>query len=225
MKTPQGNAADWLAGAFKKNPESFLLLAAGAVLLMRHGGRNAQVQAVASDAVAPVASAAAGVRDYAADVTDRTMRSASAMASAASGYGTRATRRAGEQSGRIVQQARDGMVRVANDQPLVIAMAGMAAGAALASVLRPTHFEQETLAPIGEQVVETATRVGDQLREATASAGETLKKAADERGLNAEGLSDVASEVAGAFKGSFASADGTGSEASTRDRTKTDHAP
>jgi hypothetical protein len=116
----------------------------------------------------------------------------------------------GRQSGRLVQQARDGIVQVANDRPLMVAMAGMAAGAALASVLRPTQLEQQTLAPVGEQVVEAASRVGDQLREATATAGETLKKAADERGLNAEGLNDVASEVAGAFKDSFAGETGSG---------------
>jgi hypothetical protein len=207
MNTSQGTSADWLLGAFKKNPEGFLLLAAGAVLLMRQG-RNSQPQAVASDAASSVADAAAGARDYAADVTNRTARSASSMASAASEYATQATRKVGEQSERVVQQAQStlqqGINRVLKEQPLVIAVAGIAAGAAIASAFPATDFEKETLGPIGDQVADAANRVGEQLKEATATAGETLKKAADERGLNAEGLKEVASEVAGAFKGSIA---------------------
>ena len=58
----------------------------------------------------------------------------------------------------MVQRAqstlRDGITQVVNEQPLVVAMAGLAAGAALASVLRPTEFEKEALRPVGEQVVE-----------------------------------------------------------------------
>jgi len=220
MNTSQGTGADWLIGAFKRNPESFLLMAAGAVLLLRNGG-GAQAQAVAGDAVSTVASAAAGGRDFATNVTDRAVRSATSMASAASDYATQTTRKVGEQSGRIVQQARstfrDGITRVVNEQPLVIAMAGLATGAALASVLRPTEFENEALRPVHEQVVEAATHVGDQLKEATATAGETLTKAADQRGLTVDGLKDVATEVAGAFKDSFTKAEETGnSQASHR---------
>ncbi len=225
MNTSPGTAADWLIGAFKRNPESFLLMAAGAVLLMRQGGGGAQAQAVASHAVSSGPSAAADLRGYAADVTDRTARSVNSMASAASDYATQTTRKVGEQSGRMVQQAqstlRDGITRVVNEQPLVVAMAGLAAGAALASVLRPTEFEKDALRPLGEQAFEAATHVGGQLKEATVTAGETLKKAADQRGLNVEGLKDVASEVAGAFKGSFARAGEAGNSQASRPTPRT----
>ena len=144
-------------------------------------------------------------------------------------YAAQATRKVGEQSERIVQQAQstlqDGISRVLNEQPLVIAVAGMAAGAALASVLRPTNFEKEALGPIGDQVAEAANRVGEQIKEATATAGETLKKAADQRGLNAEGLKDVASEVAGAFKGSFGGTDQTSNPQTSNPKPRTDSAP
>jgi hypothetical protein len=211
MNTSQGTAAEWLVGAFKKNPEGILLLAAGAVLLMRQSSGSAPTQAVAD--------AAAGVRDYAADVTGRTVQSASSMASAASDYVKEATRTVGEQSERTAHKAQsalqDGINRVLNDQPLVIAMAGIAAGAALASVLRPTEFEKEALRPIGEKATEAAARVGEQLKEATATAGETLRHAADQRGLNAQGLKDVASEVTGSFTSSLAGDDAGDDRAGT----------
>jgi hypothetical protein len=113
----------------------------------------------------------------------------------------------GEQSERLVQQAQSTLQgtlnRVLQEQPLVIAVAGIAAGAAMAAAFPATDFEKETLGPIGDQVSDVASRVGEQLKEATAQAGETLKKAADERGLNPDGLKEVASEVAGAFGSSM----------------------
>ena len=60
-------------------------------------------------------------------------------------------------------------------------------------------MERQTLGPIGDQISGAAGRMGEQLQQATAKAGEKLKSAADERGLNADGLKDVAKEVASAF--------------------------
>ena len=89
---------------------------------------------------------------------------------------------------------------ILQNQPLTIAVAGVAAGAALAAAFPPTDLEKQTLGPVGDQVSKTAERVGDQLKQATAKAGEKLKSAAAERGLNVEGLKDVAGEVADTFK-------------------------
>jgi hypothetical protein len=106
--------------------------------------------------------------------------------------------------------------RVLNEQPLAIAVAGIAAGAAIASVFPASDFEKETLGPIGDQVSEAAVRVGEQLKEATATAGQTLKGAAEQRGLNAGGLKEVASEVADAFSSSMSGRSGSGGDAQSR---------
>ncbi len=102
-----------------------------------------------------------------------------------------------------VQQAQSTLQGTANrilqEQPLAIALVGLAAGAAVAAALPATDFEREHLGPIGDQMSDAAYRVGDQLKEATSKAGEKLKSAAGERGLNAEGLKEVASEVAETF--------------------------
>jgi hypothetical protein len=92
---------------------------------------------------------------------------------------------------------------VLQEQPLMIAAAGLAAGAAVAAAFPATQFEKDTLGPVGRQVSEAASRAGGQLKEATVNAADALKNAAGERGLNAEGLKDVASEVANAFSGTL----------------------
>jgi len=99
---------------------------------------------------------------------------------------------------------------VLQDQPLVVALAGMAAGAAVAAAFPTTEFEKGTLGPLGEQVSDAANCLSEQLKEATVKAGEKLKNVVDEKGLNPSGLKDVASEVAGAFSGSMTGS-GTGS--------------
>ena len=76
------------------------------------------------------------------------------------------------------------MNRVLQDQPLVVALAGMAAGAAVAAAFPTTDFEKGTLGPLGEQVSDAASRMGEQFKEATVKAGEKLKNVVDEKGLN-----------------------------------------
>ena len=226
MNISQEGPADWLLGAFKKNPEGLLLLAAGAVLMMRQRG-NGSTQAMASEGASRMTAAAESVRDSAADITDRTMKSASDMASQASDYATQATRQASDyatqatrkvsqQSERVIRQAQstiqDTVTRVLKDQPLMVVVAGLAAGAAVASVFPSTELEKEALSPIGERMTEAATRAGEQLKEATVAAGDTLKKAAEQRGLNVDELKDVANEAAGAFKERISGGSGSQSD-------------
>jgi hypothetical protein len=108
-----------------------------------------------------------------------------------------------DQSGRIAQQAQSTVQstvdRVMNQQPLVVALAGLAVGAAVAAAFPATEVEQRTLGPAGERLSEVAADAGRQLNQAASAAGERLKSAAEERGLSAEGLKEMASDVAGTF--------------------------
>ena len=216
------STSDWLIGAFKQNPEGLLLLAAGACLLLRKSSAlmGPQVQARSGTSRrSPFSKAVSGAQEYAGDVAERTAETVGSVASAASDYASKAGRAVGEQSGRVVQQAQSTLQGTANrilqEQPLAIVLAGLAAGAAVAAAFPATDFEREHLGPIGDQVSDAAHRVGDQLKEATSKAGETLKSAVDERGLNAEGLKEVASEVAGAFS-STVMGSGANAEKSTQ---------
>ena len=94
----------------------------------------------------------------------------------------------------------------------MVAVAGVAAGAAIAAAFPTTEIERQTLGPIGDQLSDAASRVGGQLQEATTKAGEKLKSAVEERGLNADGLKEVVSDAASAFGDSMSGNKDQGSE-------------
>jgi len=220
-----GDGGAWIFNAIKRNPEGLLLLAAGAVLMMRTSSPQSSQAAFNDATYAPTkdtASKTAGqMADAVTDTARRTMDAASSYASTASDtarqtmdaaksyassaveYADQAKRVVGKQSDRVVRQTRSVAQGVLQNQPLAILAAGLAAGAALAAAFPPTELEKETLGPVGDQLSKTAERVGDQLKQATAKAGEKLKTAAEERGLHTEGLKDVAGEVVDTFKASM----------------------
>jgi hypothetical protein len=216
---------DWIMGALKSNPEGLLLLAAGCALLLRSGasGRSAHAhERVGSTGTGrertseyygsrqtgagiseTISQAADSARDYAADVSKTVSDKAGTYASAVGEYADDAWR----QSERFVGQARntvqDTINRVLQKQPLALAVAGLAAGAAVAAAFPATAVERRTLGPAGERLTDAAASAGQQLGQAASKAGERLMDAADQRGLNTEGLKEVASDVAGAFGSAF----------------------
>jgi hypothetical protein len=217
--------ANWIMGAVKSNPEGLLLLAAGCALLLRSGGSNRSAHAHersglmgtgwehTSENYGPrqtgagisetISQAADSTRDYAADVSKTVSDKASTYASAVGEYADDAWR----QSERFVGQARNtvrGTInRVLQDQPLAVAVVGLAVGAAIAAAFPATAIERRTLAAAGERLTDAAASAGQQLSQAASKAGERLMDAADQRGLNTEGLKEVASDVAGAFGSAF----------------------
>jgi hypothetical protein len=145
-------------------------------------------------------------RSYATSASDaarETVESAKSYASSASQYAGQARRAVGEQSERVARQTRSMAQGILQNQPLAIAAAGLAVGAALAAAFPPTQIERETLSPMGDQMSKAAERIGDQLKQATMKAGEKLKSTAEERGLDSEGLKEMASEVADTFRTSM----------------------
>jgi ElaB/YqjD/DUF883 family membrane-anchored ribosome-binding protein len=143
------------------------------------------------------------------DTTDRVGKTLSETAdrytSAAGEYVEDARRTIVDQSGRIAEQAQSTVERIVREQPLAIAIAGLAAGAAVAAAFPATRFERETLGPVGERLSDAASSAGERLTEAASAAGERLKAAAEEKGLHAEGLKETARDVAGTFEKSFSS--------------------
>lgn len=219
---PLGDSGEWILNTIKRNPEALLLLAAGAVLMMRTNvpqssratsmdagttpdaaGSASQFAETVTDTARRTMDTAASYASTASDAARQTMDAAKSYASSAGEYAGEARRKVGEQSDWVVGQTRSMAQSVLQNQPLAIVMAGVAAGAALAAALPPTELEKETLGPVGDQMSKAAERVGDQLKQASVKAGERLRSAAEERGLHAEGLKDVASEVADTFKASM----------------------
>ena len=198
---------EWMLNAIKRNPEGLLLLAAGAVLMLRTGARaSGAAQSMAAAYGQKPETYAGAVRktfDAASDAARQTADTATSYASAASDYADKARRVVGEQSERLSRQTQSAASSILQNQPLAIVMAGIAAGVAIAAAFPPTEFERDTLGPIGSEMSKATERFGEQLKEATTKAGETLKTAADERGLNPEGLKEIAGEVADTFKSSI----------------------
>jgi gas vesicle protein len=200
-----GNPTDWLLRIWKSNPEGLLLMAAGGALLlrsgsssssgaMRSGGRN--YSAAASDytetAGGNVNRAMNEAGGYASDLADQAKQAKSSYASSAADYTRKTTDALRDQSSRIMDQGTSTMDRIIRDQPLVVALSGLAIGAAAAAAFAPTEMEKRTIGPVVEQAA-------DQLKQATETAGNKLKEATEERGLSAEGLKEVAAEVGEAF--------------------------
>jgi hypothetical protein len=69
--------------------------------------------------------------------------------------------------------------RVLRDQPLAVALAGLAAGAAVAAVLPSTQIEGRTLEGAREVLTQAAGEAGESVLGAAANAGERLKGAAE----------------------------------------------
>jgi len=214
-----GDSGEWILNTIKRNPEGLLLLAAGAVLMLRTGTTRsprssfkdnsdgpavgAQVADALSDTVRSATDAASSYASAATDTVRQTMDTAKSYASSAGNYAEQATRKVSEQSDRLIQQTKSMSRGVLQNQPLAILAAGLAAGAALAAAFPTTELEKETLGPVGEQASKAAAHVGEQLKQATMKAGEKLKSAAEERGLHTEGFKEVADEVADTFKASM----------------------
>ena len=96
------------------------------------------------------------------------------------------------------------MERVLRDQPLAVAVAGLAAGAAVAALFPSTDIEGRTLGGAREALTDAAGKAGEMVLDAAGKAKERLQAAAEERGFSSQGLQGLASEVAESFTGTVA---------------------
>jgi len=230
--SPSFGSADWLMSAVKKNPEGLMLLAAGCALLLRSGRRSAQESRYVSgqyqrypgsqarydesdqdwkmrEGMSRAADTARGyLSDTAENVGKTLSETTDRYVSAAGDYAEGARRTIVDQSGRMVEQAQSTIERIVREQPLAVAIAGLAAGAAVAAAFPATRFEREMLGPTGERLSEAVSDAGERLSDAASAASDRLRTAADEKGLNKEGLKEVARDVAGSFEKSFSDQQG-----------------
>jgi hypothetical protein len=218
-------SAGWLVSTVTKNPEGLLLLAAGCALLLRSastknvrsgaqwtqrdGSRNDRWQMPES-----VSQMADTARDYASEVGQTVSQVGQAVGekadqyvTAAGEYADQARRAVVDQSGQLAEQAQSTVERIVRNQPFAVAVAGLAAGAAVAAAFPVTRMEQETLGSAGQKLADAAGSAGEKLSGAASAAGDRLMNAAEERGLSAGGLKEVARDVASAFEGSLSGDD------------------
>jgi hypothetical protein len=217
-QSSMSNSGDWLWRSIKRNPEGLLLVAAGAALLMRTAGPskaksapsdssdsflNNDISAAATQTKDTVSEFSSSASEFASQTTERVRKAASTT-----------TDKATEAARQTRSSAQSYASRMLDEQPLVFAVAGLAASAVLAAAFPATQMEKDTLGPIGNQASHAAQRVGDQLKDATMAAGETLKNAARERGISQEGLKEVAADAANAFSSRMSGHDEPANDAS-----------
>ena len=189
-------ASDWLWGAVANNPEGLLLLAAGGVLLMRKsaqaGGRARGRATQSYDAHRRSGTSGSSLREEGESALE-------SIAGSTSNYAREATRAASEGAAALIGQAQStfssGLDRALDDQPLLVALGGLAAGAAIAAVLPTTNLERQALGPFGEQFSEEASRLGGQLKKTASKAAGTLKSGVQEHSLDPDGVKKIVSEV------------------------------
>ncbi len=137
--------------------------------------------------------------DYANTITDRVSETASSVANAANAAsrnlveGSRGLKR---QAQTTLQSTIEGVLR---DQPLAVAAVGFVAGAAVAAAFPATDAEVRALGGARETLSEAVDQAGKKIMGAAGKAGERLKSAAEDKGLTANGLKDLAGDVGKAF--------------------------
>jgi ElaB/YqjD/DUF883 family membrane-anchored ribosome-binding protein len=214
-------SAGWLTNTISRNPEGLLLLAAGCALLMRKAGTArvkegrdfggvhrreengyGRVESAADEGRSlreTIADTARSAGEYASDVSDNIKENVSSYASTVSDYADQAS----QSTGRIARQAGSALQSSAQNilqqQPLAVAVAGFAVGAAVAATFPPTEIERRNLGPTGERLKDAALQAGEQIKGAGVQAKEKLASVAEEHGLTAEGLKDMAQQVGDAF--------------------------
>jgi hypothetical protein len=158
-----------------------------------------------NEAAATVSNKAA---DYAAALSDTT----GAVSDKVAGYAASVSDQAADWSKNVADhttrmglQARssieEGVGRMLKEQPLAVAALGLAAGAAVAALLRPTEVEQQALRPLGEAVGDAIATAKENVRDAVAATSEQIKEGAERRGLSAEGIKGMAREATETFTG------------------------
>jgi uncharacterized phage infection (PIP) family protein YhgE len=222
------STANWLLGTVKRNPEGLLLLAAGCALVLRStrsterpqhsdtyrdlpeyqrqhraniAGNDVSHQRGTTDWAEGASRVADNAREYASSVGKAVSETAANYAAAVTEYADGTRQKAVKQSRRLADQAQSSMQSLVQEQPLAVALAGLAAGVAVAAAFPATTWERRTLGPAGQRLSEAAETAREKISETTSAAGERLKSAAQERGLSAEGLKEVAREVAGGITG------------------------
>lgn len=176
-----------------------------------------------------VSDAAGAAHDMAASASERVQESARStvssaaeyahdLADQASAYAHNAQRKASDYAQRVTLDAqstiRDTIDYLVRERPLAIAVAGLAAGAAVAVAFRPTDFEKDALRPVGKMMNQVIEETSEKAKETAAKAGERLKEAVEDPSKLKESVAGMADDVTEAFGSSGQQASGGAKERS-----------
>jgi hypothetical protein len=202
-------AADSLWANLKQNPEGLLFLAAGCALLLRRAPSTGHAQhdreyvenyqghrkLVAdkiphqgrvgeSNEASPVVEKA---REDASSLGKKMSDTAHDYTAAVSEYAHATREKVIEQSRQLAEKTQSRFHSLVREQPLAVALVGLAAGAAVAAALPATTPERRVLGPARQRLYEAAGMARENITEAALAAGERLKSALKEGGVGEPG--------------------------------------
>lgn len=199
-----GRAGQWLIGTAKRNPEALLVLAAGCALLMRsragpspdastqRGNESAGV-----DGRWQVSQATEKASGVVSDLKDRVTDVTSSVSDYAGGIGRTISAQTSQIAGHAQSTLQTGFGHLLREQPLAVVAFGLAAGAAVATLLPATEMEERTLAPARDAIAGVTGKMGENLIAAASDAGQQLSQGIAER--VSEGFKELAHEVGEKF--------------------------
>ena len=193
-----GRAGDWLIGTAKRHPEALLVLAAGCALLMRGGERSSQGasnsdESAGSDGRWQGSRAPEKASGTVSDLKDRVTSVASSVSDYAGGVGRTISTQTSQIAGQAQSTLQTGFGHLLREQPLALVVLGLAAGAAVATLLPATEMEERTLAPARDAIAGVTGKVGENLIEAASDAGQRLVHGIAERA--SDGFKELVHEV------------------------------
>jgi hypothetical protein len=197
-----GRAGDWLIGTAKRHPEALLVLAAGCALLVRGGGGSfhgastqSSNESSVSDGRWQVSRATEKASGVVSDLKDRATDVASSVSDYAGGVGRTISAQTSQIAGQAQSTLQAGFGHLLREQPLALVVLGLAAGAAIATLLPATEVEERTLAPARDAIAGVTGR--ENLIAAASDAGQRLTQGIADRA--SEGLKELVHEVGEKF--------------------------
>ena len=191
-----GRAGAWLMGTAKRNPEALLVLAAGCALLMRDGGGPSQAASIQSSSESAGSEgrwATEKTSEVVSDLKGRVSDAASSVSDYAGGVARTISAQTSQIAGQAQSTLQTGFGYLLREQPLALVVLGLAAGAAVATLLPATEMEEQTLAPARDAVAGVTGKVGENLIEAASDAGQQLAHGIAERA--SEGFKELVHQV------------------------------
>jgi hypothetical protein len=142
---------------------------------------------------------AASLTDNASAISERAAGYASNVSDQATDWGRHVANETARMGARAQSSIQDGFGQLIKEQPFAVAALGVAVGAAVAAFLPPTQAEQDALRPVSDAAANAVKSGVNQIKEAVSATGDQLKDAAQRRGMNADGIKDMAREASQAF--------------------------
>jgi hypothetical protein len=131
-----------------------------------------------------------GLKDRATDV-------ASSVSDYTGGVGRTISAQTSQIAGQAQSTLQTGFGHLLREQPLALVVLGLAAGAAVATLLPATEVEERTLAPARDAIAGVTGKVGENLVAAASDAGQRLTQGIADRA--SEGFKELVHEVGAKF--------------------------